>query len=134
MESEDEEDDIDDNLEENDEDSVSDFDDDEDPDKIEVPGGGRDLVTAMTFAAGPSGSTPIASALKPVVLNSPTTTTTTTSTSGYGMNGKPIISSLGLPILPVNTATTRVGGPTPARRGGYGGQPFTSECRVDWVE
>lgn len=119
-----EEDDIDDNLEENDnDDSVSDFDDDDDPDKIEVPGGGRDLVTAMTFAAGPSGSTtpnakPLVQPQKPV---------TTTFKGSYGLNGKPMISSLGLPILPVNTATTRVGGPTPARRGGYGGQPFTSE-------
>uniref|UniRef100_A0A1I8Q2D4 Protein strawberry notch n=1 Tax=Stomoxys calcitrans TaxID=35570 RepID=A0A1I8Q2D4_STOCA len=33
-----------------DEDSGSDFDEDEDPDKIEVPGGGRDLQTAVTYA------------------------------------------------------------------------------------
>uniref|UniRef100_A0A1A9W185 Helicase C-terminal domain-containing protein n=1 Tax=Glossina brevipalpis TaxID=37001 RepID=A0A1A9W185_9MUSC len=33
-----------------DDDSGSDFDDDEDPDKIEVPGGGRDLQTAVTYA------------------------------------------------------------------------------------
>uniref|UniRef100_A0A0A1X5G2 Protein strawberry notch n=1 Tax=Zeugodacus cucurbitae TaxID=28588 RepID=A0A0A1X5G2_ZEUCU len=33
-----------------DDDSCSDFDDDEDPDKIEVPGGGRDLQTAVTYA------------------------------------------------------------------------------------
>lgn len=33
-----------------DEDSCSDFDDDEDPDKIEVPGGGRDLQTAVIYA------------------------------------------------------------------------------------
>lgn len=30
--------------------SGSDFDDDEDPDKIEVPGGGRDLATAVSFS------------------------------------------------------------------------------------
>ncbi|XP_016924075.2 protein strawberry notch isoform X1 [Drosophila suzukii] len=41
-------DDDDDNFEE--EDSGSDFDDDEDPDQIEVPGGGRDLNTAVTYA------------------------------------------------------------------------------------
>uniref|UniRef100_W8AWV2 Protein strawberry notch n=1 Tax=Ceratitis capitata TaxID=7213 RepID=W8AWV2_CERCA len=33
-----------------DDDSCSDFDDDEDPDKIEVPGGGRDLQTAVIYA------------------------------------------------------------------------------------
>ncbi|KAH8420666.1 hypothetical protein KR222_010397, partial [Zaprionus bogoriensis] len=33
-----------------DDDSGSDFDDDEDPDQIEVPGGGRDLNTAVTYA------------------------------------------------------------------------------------
>ncbi|XP_073834812.1 protein strawberry notch isoform X2 [Musca autumnalis] len=33
-----------------DEDSGSDFDEDEDPDKIEVPGGGKDLITAVTYA------------------------------------------------------------------------------------
>ncbi|KAM7350606.1 protein strawberry notch isoform 2-T2 [Cochliomyia hominivorax] len=37
-----------------DEDSGSDFDDDEDPDKIEVPGGGRDLQTAVTYAKNSS--------------------------------------------------------------------------------
>ncbi|XP_037725109.1 protein strawberry notch isoform X1 [Drosophila subpulchrella] len=41
-------DDDDDNFDE--EDSGSDFDDDEDPDQIEVPGGGRDLNTAVTYA------------------------------------------------------------------------------------
>ncbi|XP_033239959.1 protein strawberry notch isoform X1 [Drosophila pseudoobscura] len=41
-------DDDDDNFDE--EDSGSDFDDDEDPDLIEVPGGGRDLNTAVTYA------------------------------------------------------------------------------------
>lgn len=116
-----EDDDIDDNLDENDddEDSVSDFEDDEDPDKIEVPGGGIDLATALNFAAGPStAATPVEK--KPEVSMS-------TIQKSY-LNGKPMaISSLGLPILPVNTATTRVGGPTTARRGGYGGQPFTSE-------
>ncbi|XP_017064978.1 protein strawberry notch isoform X2 [Drosophila eugracilis] len=41
-------DDDDDNFDEDD--SGSDFDDDEDPDQIEVPGGGRDLNTAVTYA------------------------------------------------------------------------------------
>ncbi|KAH8331899.1 hypothetical protein KR067_001921, partial [Drosophila pandora] len=41
-------DDEDDNFDEDD--SGSDFDDDEDPDQIEVPGGGRDLNTAVTYA------------------------------------------------------------------------------------
>ncbi|XP_017052174.1 protein strawberry notch isoform X2 [Drosophila ficusphila] len=58
-------DDDDDNFDEDD--SGSDFDDDEDPDQIEVPGGGRDLNTAVTYAqnirsgvgVAPKGSTPI---------------------------------------------------------------------------
>ncbi|KAH8306847.1 hypothetical protein KR018_007144, partial [Drosophila ironensis] len=44
----DNDDDDDDNFD--DDDSGSDFDDDEDPDQIEVPGGGRDLNTAVTYA------------------------------------------------------------------------------------
>ncbi|XP_032587917.2 protein strawberry notch isoform X2 [Drosophila mojavensis] len=42
--------DADDNDDFDDDDSGSDFDDDEDPDQIEVPGGGRDLNTAVTYA------------------------------------------------------------------------------------
>ncbi|XP_067635991.1 protein strawberry notch [Eurosta solidaginis] len=41
---------FDDDVDLDDDDSCSDFDDDEDPDKIEVPGGGRDLQTAVTYA------------------------------------------------------------------------------------
>ncbi|XP_064555465.1 protein strawberry notch isoform X2 [Drosophila montana] len=42
--------DADENDDFDDDDSGSDFDDDEDPDQIEVPGGGRDLNTAVTYA------------------------------------------------------------------------------------
>lgn len=119
MDSDDEE-DIDDNLEENeDDDDVSDFDDDEDPDKIEIP--------VAVDLAGTSASSVSTSAVEvkkapPVQLGKPTVTPNASYT-----NGKPVISPLGLPILPVNTATTRVGGSTVARRGGLAGQPFTSE-------
>lgn len=151
---EDEDDDVDDNLEENedddDDDDVSDFDDDDDPDKIEVPGGGRDLVTAMTFGAGSSGvasSTSGTSSGSTPTLKTPATATSNPSSTkpavvtyrpaaippgginvANQVNGRPVLSNFGIPILPVNTATTRVGGPPMAtvRRGGYGGQPFTS--------
>ncbi|XP_053952000.1 protein strawberry notch [Anastrepha ludens] len=42
--------DFNDDVDLDDDDSCSDFDDDEDPDKIEVPGGGRDLQTAVIYA------------------------------------------------------------------------------------
>lgn len=131
--------DIDDNLEENSDDSVSDFDDDEDPDKIEIPG----FVPAIDFAPGTSGTSGNAtitapSTSSPVVNKVPVVQPVTTPVvkpvvpvrSNFGINNgapKPMMSSLGVPILPVNTATTRVGGPTVARRGGLAGQPFTSE-------
>ncbi|XP_017146196.1 protein strawberry notch isoform X2 [Drosophila miranda] len=80
-------DDDDDNFDE--EDSGSDFDDDEDPDLIEVPGGGRDLNTAVTYAQnirsgvgvtkGPAGSNSN--------INSDTKTITI---SNHNNNNKPI--------------------------------------------
>lgn len=121
----DDDDDIDDNLEANkddddDDDSVSDFDDDEDPDAIEIPVA-PDLAaaSASTFNVKPSAPSVPSVQQKPaakVVLPKSVYT-----------NGKPMLSTLGLPILPVNTATTRIGGPVVARRGGLAGQPFTSE-------
>lgn len=129
MDNEDE-DDIDDNLEENSDDSVSDFDDDEDPDKIEIPG----LIAGLDFAPGTSAGTSVraaasssGTAVVPKAAVVPTPTVSAIKPS-FVQNGKPpMMSSLGVPILPVNTATTRVGGPTVARRGGFAGQPFTSE-------
>lgn len=116
----DDDEDIDDNLEENDDDdSVSDFDDDEDPDNIEIPVA-RDLL-------GASSKTPPASASSSKIPPKPALAPVKTSYA----NGKPLLSSLGVPILPVNTATTRVGGTTVARRGGLAGQPFTSESKLN---
>lgn len=122
MDDEDEE-DIDDNLEENDDDdSVSDFDDDEDPDKIDIP-------VAVDFAATSGNSNDAGSSS--TVPPKPDPASVAPVNSGYA-NGKPMLSTMGLPILPVNTATTRVGGPTVARRGGTAGQPFTSEYLTEY--
>lgn len=124
----------DDNLEEgsvNDSDSsVSDFDEDEDPDKIEVPGGGRDLATAMNFrqqttaTAGPSSSSGSTSS---AVHNQPSSqkiASTLNNIKNSYLNGNPLpLSSLGIPILPVNTATTKIGGTVKRGAGGNNGQP-----------
>lgn len=137
MDNDDSDEDIDDNLEANeeDEDSVSDFDDDEDPDKIDIPvasdlavGGSSSIgssATSVNPTLTPKPSVPVNRPVRPLMAGP--VTPAGPIKSSY-MNGKPMVSSLGLPILPVNTATTRVGGPTVARRGGYAGQPFTSEC------
>ncbi|KAH8265679.1 hypothetical protein KR044_011306, partial [Drosophila immigrans] len=53
-----------------DDDSGSDFDDDEDPDQIEVPGGGRDLNTAVTYAQNIRSGVGIATPKQQQVANS----------------------------------------------------------------
>ncbi|XP_017102431.2 protein strawberry notch isoform X1 [Drosophila bipectinata] len=103
-------DDEDDNFDEDD--SGSDFDDDEDPDQIEVPGGGRDLNTAVTYAQNiRSGvGVPKATAPAPVPIESAKIVINNNNIKPISLlrinnNNKPIVGS----ILANNTIKTSNG-------------------------
>ncbi|XP_031633678.1 protein strawberry notch isoform X2 [Contarinia nasturtii] len=97
--------------------SGSDFDEDEDPDKIEVPGGGRDLATAVNYAKQSS----LGSSLTTTQSNSSTKATTfdVQSNPVAANQPQPVLKhlipaeSILKPFLPkVNTASTRVHPPS----------------------
>ncbi|XP_055854462.1 protein strawberry notch isoform X2 [Episyrphus balteatus] len=71
--------------------SGSDFDDDDDPDKIEVPGGGRDLQTAVTYAKNSSHNNKnslLLSSATSSTLSSSTASASTTKTMAQSANTK----------------------------------------------
>ncbi|XP_055854464.1 protein strawberry notch isoform X4 [Episyrphus balteatus] len=80
--------------------SGSDFDDDDDPDKIEVPGGGRDLQTAVTYAKNSSHNNKnslLLSSATSSTLSSSTASASTTKTMAQSANTK--INTAGMSYL-----------------------------------
>ncbi|XP_055854467.1 protein strawberry notch isoform X7 [Episyrphus balteatus] len=93
--------------------SGSDFDDDDDPDKIEVPGGGRDLQTAVTYAKNSSHNNKnslLLSSATSSTLSSSTASASTTKTMAQSANTK--INTVGMAgfgnLLAPSTATSAV--------------------------
>ncbi|XP_055317524.1 protein strawberry notch isoform X2 [Sitodiplosis mosellana] len=99
--------------------SGSDFDDDEDPDKIEVPGGGRDLATAASFGKQTTQSNPLINSQSNSTAKATTFDLTSNAIGTASNQPQPVLKhlipaeSILKPFLPkVNTASTRVHPPS----------------------